>query len=687
MHFFKKYPKFFKFTCLATISGGTGWLCYQIQTTKNVLTNALDTSILSIVEPTITEKPENEDFVVIDMGREQEGQDASFRSNWSSFKFSFAKRLLILANSENKYLRKKAVRQLARIKKLDNWQFNLLSNMIDARTAVGLARTPDVDPRFFIPPPLRYLGHTHNMIVDVMKDLLVNLHAISQHPCMDYFISKAFSDIDAPEKFTEDMTYIELKKSIQSSDELLPLCLESLLHHASVGNYAKDIAELNGLPLLMEIHNRFKDNVEVSATICRIISYLSMHPDLLEELYNTGWIGILARWVKSDDVRISIPAAKALANLDSDEEPLYKQRLYPLHPTTRIVRDAGVDVVFVHGLLGGVFFTWRQRLRQQDPLGFLGKKGTPESITQKSSYVEPCRTKRKRHCSSDPDMIEFMEDLEEHVGYSSLCKEYDVVWEDIPTNTNDDAVGPYSCPGYKYNCSESDDYFTNCWPRDWLAEDCEHLRIIGVNYETNLSLWAPICRVEKVKNLTERSEELIEQLAQVQVGKRPIVWVTHSMGGLIVKCLLNKASKSSDKAIRDMYLNTKGIIFYSTPHIGSSVATFSQASALVIWPSVEVQELQRDSPQLLKMHEDFLELTKINPIRVVTFVETQPTVVSAMKFKFLVVEPDSGNPGCGEYYEIPLDHLGICKPASRQSFLYQKVLSVIKDILKHHDKV
>jgi hypothetical protein len=135
-----------------------------------------------------------------------------------------------------------------------------------------------------------------------------------------------------------------------------------------------------------------------------------------------------------------------------------------------------------------------------------------------------------------------MEDLEEHVGYSSLCKEYDVVWEDIPTNTNDDAVGPYSCPGYKYNCSESDDYFTNCWPRDWLAEDCEHLRIIGVNYETNLSLWAPICRVEKVKNLTERSEELIEQLAQVQVGKRPIVWVTHSMGGLIVKCLLNKGS-------------------------------------------------------------------------------------------------------------------------------------------------
>lgn len=52
-------------------------------------------------------------------------------------------------------------------------------------------------------------------------------------------------------------------------------------------------------------------------------------------------------------------------------------------------------------------------------------------------------------------------------------------------------------------------------------------------------------------------------------------------------------------------------------------------------------------------------------MEIITFVETNPTVVSALKFKFLIVEPESGNPGVGEYYEIPLDHLGICKPASR----------------------
>lgn len=87
-----------------------------------------------------------------------------------------------------------------------------------------------------------------------------------------------------------------------------------------------------------------------------------------------GWIGLLSQWVKHEDVRISIPASKALANLDADEDPVFLQRLYPLHPSTRILHNPGVDVVFVHGLLGGVFFTWRQRKRNQDPLGFLGKK-------------------------------------------------------------------------------------------------------------------------------------------------------------------------------------------------------------------------------------------------------------------------------------------------------------------------
>lgn len=38
--------------------------------------------------------------------------------------------------------------------------------------------------------------------------------------------------------------------------------------------------------------------------------------------------------------------------------------------------------------------------------------------------------------------------------------------------------------------------------------------------------------------------------------------------------------------------NTRAIIFYSTPHRGSHVAALKQATQMLVWPTVEVQELR-----------------------------------------------------------------------------------------------
>lgn len=37
---------------------------------------------------------------------------------------------------------------------------------------------------------------------------------------------------------------------------------------------------------------------------------------------------------------------------------------------------------------------------------------------------------------------------------------------------------------------------------------------------------------------------------------------------------------------------SKGIIFFSTPHQGSSVAALTQATEMLVWPSIEVKELR-----------------------------------------------------------------------------------------------
>lgn len=40
-----------------------------------------------------------------------------------------------------------------------------------------------------------------------------------------------------------------------------------------------------------------------------------------------------------------------------------------------------------------------------------------------------------------------------------------------------------------------------------------------------------------------------------------------------------------------MYDKTKGIVFYSTPHLGSALASYSSQAGHLLLPSVEVKEL------------------------------------------------------------------------------------------------
>lgn len=91
---------------------------------------------------------------------------------------------------------------------------------------------------------------------------------------------------------------MELSKFIQNADNIVTMCLESILHHSSVQKYAKDIVMLNGLPLLMEIRNRFKDNVEVNFTLCKILSHLSIYPEFLEDIFRSGWCLVLQNFLK-----------------------------------------------------------------------------------------------------------------------------------------------------------------------------------------------------------------------------------------------------------------------------------------------------------------------------------------------------------------------------------------------------
>ncbi|XP_045460530.1 protein SERAC1 isoform X3 [Harmonia axyridis] len=659
----------------------------QLKTTKCILNNAVDLSILNILENTKENVPK---VPVINLEPEYIYLDNlkldKMPKLWESLKFEYAQRLIGLSHSDSDFIRKKALGSLGKMKNLNKGHSSLLANMIDEHAAIYLARIKDVNMSLFKEPPVKYLKYNERMIINEMKELLLKLSDRCTHACLEELISKAFFSVEETSRLVEnDSIPVEMMKLGQNGQNVLPMCLEALLHHASIESFGKDIVKLNALPLLSEIHSRHRDNININVALSRTISYLSFHKEILQELYKTGWIGILAEWMKHEDVRISIPAARALSNLENNEE-LYKKYLYLLHPSYVGSKKPKVDVVFVHGLLGGVFFTWRQRTKSDLTIGLMGKGQRSSSSENKESLSQtlsmPGIRKRifKEMESSEPRTRQYMRDFEEEE--INEMKDFEMVLDDLPTNGHSTIDCGYTCGADKLVKSGDTDTFTYCWPRDWLGEDCNDLRIIGVNYETTLSKWNSFCpHITEKTNLEEQSLRLMSSLLQAGVGSRPIIWVTHSMGGLLVKNILCKASESTDPNVHRLINNTKGIVFYSTPHLGSNLATFNPASQLLLRLSIEVKDLRENSPLLLNIHQKFLKVVESNPIHIITFVETKKTYFTSLKFNFQLVTPESGNLGHGEYYEIPLDHLGICKPVSKFSFLYRRIFDFVQEVI------
>lgn len=96
--------------------------------------------------------------------------------------------------------------------------------------------------------------------------------------------------------------------------------------------------------------------------------------------------------------------------------------------------------------------------------------------------------------------------------------------------------------------------------------------------------------------------------------ERPIFFLCHSVGGLVVKVALTQASRSSTH--QPLFRRCHGVGFFATPHRGSKFLASEDYKPSIErllrlanpLPSVLIRELMPESPALLKVDENFKEL-------------------------------------------------------------------------------
>lgn len=227
---------------------------------------------------------------------------------------------------------------------------------------------------------------------------------------------------------------------------------------------------------------------------------------------------------------------------------------------------------------------------------------------------------------------------------------------------------------------------------EWLAQDLINnginARIISIGYSANMLHWTGPGR--KALRLREIAGEVATHLDMAHVGDKPIVFVGHSMGGLVIKHLLQQAEKAKqDSTIepQDMALNLKifskvfdnirGVVFYSTPHFGSPVVKYNPSILhFLLRATPAVQDMKMNHPELVELNDWFCQ--KCDHMLLLSIGESKPTELSSsVNAKAMIVPQNSSNPGCGEFIAHDSDYIYICKPDSRQDDRYTALFRLI----------
>lgn len=117
------------------------------------------------------------------------------------------------------------------------------------------------------------------------------------------------------------------------------------------------------------------------------------------------------------------------------------------------------------------------------------------------------------------------------------------------------------------------------WPRDLLKDDVPKARIMTFGYNTKVTQGY---QAAHQGNIFSHARDLLYELEEKRrkVADRDLVFMSHSLGGILVKEVLRRSQADPDTKIQKIFTSTTGIFFFGTPHRGSkNWASFGEGVA------------------------------------------------------------------------------------------------------------
>ncbi|KAH7140649.1 P-loop containing nucleoside triphosphate hydrolase protein, partial [Dactylonectria macrodidyma] len=231
------------------------------------------------------------------------------------------------------------------------------------------------------------------------------------------------------------------------------------------------------------------------------------------------------------------------------------------------------------------------------------------------------------------------------------------------------------------------------WPKTFLPSAIPRSRILTFGYDARIVNSDEIQGKVSVKSIRDHAKELVASFGhmrnQTDTTGRPIIFVCHSLGGLVCKDAIIFSTQGRDREdLVDFSQSTAGIVFMGTPHRGSAIADYASRFSGLVGSFKQtnlslLQILRTESETLQRIHDDFCDVINVrrngtdgHEIRVICFWEQLPS----KNVGFIVPKESAVLPGYSDR-GIEADHKSMTKFSSESDSGYQVLLQELKSII------
>ncbi|KAI1747303.1 hypothetical protein F4782DRAFT_535596 [Xylaria castorea] len=220
------------------------------------------------------------------------------------------------------------------------------------------------------------------------------------------------------------------------------------------------------------------------------------------------------------------------------------------------------------------------------------------------------------------------------------------------------------------------------WPADFLPSVLPRAKIWTYGYNAEVS--GKFFRANNKNNILEHGNDFMMKLERTLRDELPIIFVAHSLGGLVVKAAINGMQSSIDPQYQQFSDRIRAIVFCGTPHRGSDAAAWGNlasnllAMALMDSNSRLLYDMRVDSRILRSIQADFLRALDRAPLRIHSFQEGR-ALTGVRGFNDKVVDGFSSRLGWAQetVETIDADHREMVKKPG-----VKDISNILKDLEK-----